>query len=163
MARDGTVWKREQPQRGRFAEHNVLRREGGPTTFIKSRANRISDVFYELFGHHSFENIIKYTLFQVGRFTEDQIGQLTQLINNGFQFHPVSWFLLTLFDFSRAFDRVWRNSLLLKLQQLGPPRCAHHWLGNFLSGQQCPVDINGTLSRPRLFHDGLPQGSSLSP
>ena len=46
MARGETVWKREQPPRGRFAEHNVLRREGEPTTLIKSRANTITDVVF---------------------------------------------------------------------------------------------------------------------
>ena len=53
IACDGMVWKREQPQRGHFAENNVLLKEAGPTAFIKSRANTITDIFYELFGHQN--------------------------------------------------------------------------------------------------------------
>ena len=43
MARDGTVWKREQPQSSRFADHNIYVEVDQPLS-SKSRANTIADV-----------------------------------------------------------------------------------------------------------------------
>jgi ribonuclease HI len=101
--------------------------------------------------------------FRIHRSTEDQVARIVQQVHDGFQQRPAKRFILTLFDFSRAFDRVWRKGLLLKLQRLGAPTCLRKWLDSFLSGRQCKVDFNNTSSRYKLFRDGLPQGSALSP
>ena len=37
------------------------------------------------------------------------------------------------------------------------------WLANFLSGRSAQVKLNGKLSRTRHIHNGVPQGSTLSP
>jgi ribonuclease HI len=101
--------------------------------------------------------------FRACRSTEDQVARIVQTVSNGFQARPAKRFTLTLFDFSRAFDRVWRKGLLLKLYRLGAGACLIKWLSNFLSGRQCRVRFNFTLSRFRVFRDGLPQGSGLAP
>jgi hypothetical protein len=101
--------------------------------------------------------------FRTRRSTEDQVARIVQTVSNGFQSRPAKRFTLTLFDYSRAYDRVWRKALLLKLHRLGAGACLINWLSNFLSGRQCRVRFNQTLSKARLFRDGLPQGSALAP
>ena len=101
--------------------------------------------------------------FRACRSTEDQVARIVQTASNGFQARPAARFALTLFDFSRAYDRVWRKGLLLKLHRMGASGCLVRWLNSFLSGRQCQVRLNSTLSKWRVFRDGLPQGSGLAP
>jgi hypothetical protein len=101
--------------------------------------------------------------FRACRSTEDQVARIVQTVCNGFQARPAARYVLTLFDFSRAYDRVWRKGLLLKLHRMGASGCLIRWLRSFLSGRKCRVKFNNTLSKWRLFRDGLPQGSALAP
>jgi ribonuclease HI len=101
--------------------------------------------------------------FRACRSTEDQVARIVQTVCNGFQARPAARYVLTLFDFSRAYDRVWRKGLLLKLHCMGASGCLIRWLRSFLSGRKCRVKFNNTLSKWRLFRDGLPQGSALAP
>jgi ribonuclease HI len=101
--------------------------------------------------------------FRACRSTEDQIARIVQTASNGFQARPAKRYVLVLFDFSRAYDRVWRKGLLLKLHRMGASGCLIKWLRSFLSGRQCQVRFNTTTGKWRVFRDGLPQGSSLAP
>ena len=46
--------------------------------------------------------------FCKGRSCEDQITQMVQAIKDGFQQRPMKCSVLTLLDFSKAYDTVWR-------------------------------------------------------
>ena len=56
------TWSRIPPNPtliGRLPSSNILRRQGGPTRFIKNRADHEVDVFIELFGAGAIQNIGK--------------------------------------------------------------------------------------------------------
>ena len=74
--------------------------------------------------------------FRACRSTEDQVARIVQTASDGLQARPAKRYVLTLFDFSRAYDRVWRKGLLLKLHRLGASGCLVRWLSSFLSGRQ---------------------------
>jgi len=94
---------------------------------------------------------------------EDQIARTIQAIEDGFQCPKMERSVLVLLDFSKAFDTVWREKLLVSLHQMGLPLQILKWLKEFLRNRTAQVRFNGTLSGSVPMHQGVPQGSVLSP
>ena len=55
--------------------------------------------------------------FQRNLSCENQILKVRQLIEGGFQMKKPECFILVLMDYSKKFDQVWRQKLLLSLHQ----------------------------------------------
>ncbi len=51
--------------------------------------------------------------------------------------------VLALLDYSKAFDRVWREDLLIRAIDKGLPIACAQWLRDFLSSRKAKVQING--------------------
>lgn len=66
-------------------------------------------------------------------------------------------------DFTRAFDLVWIDGLILKLRSLQIPRELILWITSFLKDRKYQVKIENSLSEPYSLDNGTPQGSCLSP
>ena len=101
--------------------------------------------------------------FRRGRSTVDQCLRLSQSIFDGFQKRPSERTLLTLFDYSKAYDTVWRTGLLTKMYDMGIPRRFISWVKAWLTNRLAGVRFGTTTSKARVFKEGLPQGSVLSP
>lgn len=101
--------------------------------------------------------------FRKGRSTTDQCLRMSQHINDHFQMKPPQRSLLMLFDYSRAFDTVWRTGLLYKMKMKGVPDSYIKWIRGWLVNRQARVRMGEEMSRPRKFKEGLPQGAVLSP
>ena len=67
------------------------------------------------------------------------------------------------FDLSKAFDRVWHEGLLAKLQHYGVTGRALTWLTNYLTGRRQRVQVAGETSTLLNVPAGVPQGSVLGP
>ncbi len=87
-------------------------------------------------------------------------------------FHTNSWsFPLSCFgetftvalDITKAFDRVWHESLLPKLPSYGfyPSLCT--FICSFLFVQSISAVVDGYCSKPKPINSGVPQGSVISP
>jgi len=68
-----------------------------------------------------------------------------------------------LIDFTRAFDLLWVDGLLLKLMQLKIQGRISNWIKNFLSNRKYVVKVGDSYSCPYTTENGTPQGSSISP
>lgn len=66
-------------------------------------------------------------------------------------------------DFSKAFDRVNHELLLLKLSTFGIAEPLLSWCKSYLSNRESCVVANGYSSHPFSAHSGVPQGSHLGP
>ena len=99
--------------------------------------------------------------FRKGRGVEDQILRITQRISDGFHNREKS--LMTLLDFSKAYDTIWRQRLLLTLLKRGIPAGYVLWIANFLENRQARVKFNGRESKCKNITQGLPQGAVLAP
>ena len=101
--------------------------------------------------------------FRRRRCTEDQVLRLAQDVSDGFQQSPSQRTVLALLDYSKAYDRVWREVLLEELMDAGLPRRYVGWFAAFLRNRQGRVVCDGVQGRRRIFRQGLPQGSVLAP
>ncbi|XP_074028321.1 uncharacterized protein [Leptinotarsa decemlineata] len=66
------------------------------------------------------------------------------------------------FDISKAYDTVWRHSIIKKLHEWSIVGNSLKFITNFLNNRNFKVRVNGTLSSKRTQDNGVPQGTSLS-
>ena len=66
-------------------------------------------------------------------------------------------------DFSKAFDTVDHNLLILKLTYYNFDANLTHLIKNYLTNRSIKVNINGRMSHSSPLHSGVPQGSVLGP
>ena len=71
--------------------------------------------------------------------------------------------MVAFFDYEKAFDKVWRDGLLFKMQEMNLPARYIKYVRHFLSGRKTRVEVNGRRSNTFRLDEGLPQGSSISP
>ncbi len=87
----------------------------------------------------------------------------TQSISDGYRATKPKKTVLVLLDYSKAFDRVWKDDLIIRAIDKGLPISYAQWLRDFLSNKKAKVQINGDRGRQLPLRQGLPQGSVLSP
>jgi hypothetical protein len=98
------------------------------------------------------------------RSTEDQVIRLSQVISDGFQAKkPANRMVLTLLNFSKAYDKVWRADFLDMRLRKGVPVCYVRWIQGYLSNREARVRLNRAYSRTWVMREGVPQGSVLAP
>ena len=82
--------------------------------------------------------------FCKGRSCEDQITGIVQAIEDDFQQRPMKRSVLTLLDFSKAYDTVWREKLLLHMLNTGILQ--HSSAGSDLSSTTAGDVLNSSMS-----------------
>ena len=102
--------------------------------------------------------------FRPNRCTTDQVLKLVQQASD--QLHNKGGdtrLMATFFDYEKAYDKVWRDGLIYKMEKLNIPTRFLVYVRHFLSGRKTRVDVNGSKSDTFRLDEGLPQGSSISP
>ena len=87
---------------------------------VKTFERMIADRLYDLVESQNILSNLQAG-FRRNLSCEDQILKMTQLIEDGFQGKPPKRSVLVLLDYSKAFDQVWRQKLLLSLAEKGIP------------------------------------------
>ncbi|GFX00816.1 probable RNA-directed DNA polymerase from transposon BS [Trichonephila clavipes] len=102
--------------------------------------------------------------YRRGHSTVDQIISFCQSIRDAQNFKPTHHTMAALLDLTKAFDRVWKHKLLIKLHDTFNIRGnILTWISDFLHHRSIRVNFNNTFSDPVVLAQGVPQGSVLSP
>ncbi len=101
--------------------------------------------------------------FRKQQCTEDQILRIVQAVSDGFQNKPAKRTVMLMIDYSKAYDRVWKEDLLLEMLDIGVPLMLLKWIRAFLLDRKAQVLYNGAYSKKITLCQGLPQGSVLAP
>ena len=99
--------------------------------------------------------------FRENRGCIDQLTVLYKIVEKRLSLDKTT--IIAFIDFRKAFDKVWRDGLLWKMNELGVPQRFSTYVRHFLSSRQTRVEVNNTWSKEFTLKEGLPQGSSISP
>ena len=93
----------------------------------------------------------------------NQLLSITHNIYSAFDANPTLEVKGVFLDISKAFDRVWHDGLIYKLNRMGINGNLKSLLESFLSDRYQRVVLNGQSSDWAKINAGVPQGSILAP
>ena len=102
--------------------------------------------------------------FRTGRSTTTALLPMAHQVACGFK-QPCTllWTVAMAVDFSKAFDTVNHTSLLRSIHESSMDANTIRWLCTYLRGRTASCIYNGSESNSVIIHQGVPQGSCLSP
>ncbi|GBM00774.1 Metabotropic glutamate receptor 8 [Araneus ventricosus] len=93
----------------------------------------------------------------------DQVLYMCQKIRDAQNNKPTNHSIAVFLDLSKAFDRVWKHKLIIKLHEYGRINGrALAWIHDFLGRRVIRVKFNNTLSDNCKISQGVPQESVMS-
>ena len=136
-----------------------------PISLLSSMSKILERVIHRRLQNHLNEHIIPTFQhgFSPGRSTTTQLINVTNQIKQGFQQRLSLSTGMILIDIEKAFDRVWHEALIFKLNKIRTPQYITKIVTSFLADRSFVVTINGSLSHPIQIKYGVPQGAVLSP
>ncbi|XP_062538281.1 uncharacterized protein LOC134206570 [Armigeres subalbatus] len=99
--------------------------------------------------------------FRRGRSTVHQLTRVTNVLRRNKFVSKTS--AMALLDVEKAFDNVWHDGLVYKLQRYNLPSYLVKIINNYLSARTFRVSISGASSNAHNIVAGVPQGSILGP
>lgn len=99
--------------------------------------------------------------FRRGHSTSHQLLRLSNTIKSNKAVAKST--AMALLDVEKAFDNVWHDGLVYKLNNLNVPVYLVKIVQNYLSQRQFKVSLNGSFSKEFNIPAGVPQGSLLGP
>ena len=99
--------------------------------------------------------------FRKHRCTTDQILRLADEAHQAI--HTKQSTLAIMLDLEKAFDLVWHQGLLYKMEKLGLKGNILQFVADFLTNRTIRVRIGSSVSNPYPLQNGTPQGSVISP
>ena len=93
--------------------------------------------------------------------TEDQVAFIAQKIEDALQDKKQT--ITVWLDFEKAYNKVWKEGLKLKLQGCGVRGHMYKWICQYLTNRKATVQNRHQRSKKKTLREGVPQGGVLSP
>ena len=122
-------------------------------------------IFNQLYSFLNTNNLItkKQSGFRPGDSTTNQLLDFVDTIHQSFDANPTLEVRAVFMDISKAFDKVWHEGLIFKLEQNGVSGVLLNLFKNYLSNRRQRVVLNGSAAEYDNVKSGVPQGSVLGP
>ena len=101
--------------------------------------------------------------FRPGHSTINQLLYITHKIFTAFDYYPSRETRAVFLDISKAFDKVWHDGLIFKLESYGITALLLGLINSYLANRYQRVILNGMCSKWSKIRAGIPQGSVLGP
>ena len=135
-----------------------------PISILPTLSKIYESVMHERLLKHCIENNLiteKQAAYIKGDSTVSQLLYIVNNITNNWNNKKITQGLFL--DVSSAFDKVWHNGLLAKLNQIGVDGTFHNTISSYLAGRKQVVMVDGIKSDTLEVKAGVPQGSRLGP
>ena len=135
-----------------------------PISILPTLSKIYESVMHERLLKHCIENNLiteKQAAYIKGDSTVSQLLYIVNNITNNWNNKKITQGLFL--DVSSAFDKVWNNGLLAKLNQIGVDGIFHNTISSYLAGRKQVVMVDGIKSDTLEVKAGVPQGSRLGP
>ena len=122
-------------------------------------------IFNSMYNYISKNNLLSpnQSGFRPGDSCTNQLLSITHNIHSFFDDYSSLETRGVFLDMSKAFDKVWHDGLIYKLQNFGISGKLLYLLKDFLSNRSQRVTLNGQYSEWKDVKAGVPQGSILGP
>ena len=122
-------------------------------------------IFNNLYAYLHTNNLMskKQSGFRPGNSTTNQLLYLLDEIHQAFDSTESLEVRAVFLDISKAFDKVWHEGLIFKLEQNDVSDNMLKLFQNYLSNRKQRVVLNGSCSDYSSIESGVPQGSVLGP
>ena len=135
-----------------------------PISILPTLSKIFESVLHDRLLKHCIENNIiteKQGAYLKGDFTVSQLLYMVHNIKQNWTNQKITQGLFL--DVSAAFDKVWHNGLLAKLDQIGVEGIFLDTIRSYLAGRKQIVVVDGVKSESLEVQAGVPQGSRLGP
>jgi hypothetical protein len=132
-----------------------------PISLISTLSRIFERIIHRSLTHYCEANNILQNAFRCHSSSIDP-SLSTKYIHTGFNRAPQHPTVMVQLDTSKAFDTVWLAGLRYKLRQIGLKGRLLAWLTSFIENRAYRV-VTPEITQYRLFTQGVPQGSVLSP
>ncbi|MGL5590845.1 MAG: RNA-directed DNA polymerase, partial [Metamycoplasmataceae bacterium] len=99
--------------------------------------------------------------FRKGRSTTDAMIKISNEIEKTISMKETM--MTVYFDIEKAYDSMWREGLLIKMNKLGISGRLFNWVKSFLTNRSIMVKVGSEMSDMFNINNGVPQGSVISP
>lgn len=70
--------------------------------------------------------------------------------------------IIVYFDIEKAYDTMWREGLLIKLNRMGFEGRIYNWILDFLTDRKIRVKVGSEISTEFKVNNGIPRGAQLA-